>query len=239
MHAQWTQRLQQEPQAYSGQLGEALFALSGKKLPPGVLDAALKNVEFTVDPLEETFQTMGQWAYDVGFAKEPAKLDRLDRHDVAPAGEGIGRGAAAASTRPSNPAITPRRRRRGANGSRGRLAIEHVDKNFSGSSVHALRDISLTCEPGEFVVVVGPSGCGKSTLLNVAAGMIKADRGSVTLDGKPVSTARAGPRDGLPGPRAVPVADGRAEHRIRPENGGNVAGPSGRIASPRRCRWST
>jgi NitT/TauT family transport system ATP-binding protein len=70
---------------------------------------------------------------------------------------------------------------------RGRLVVEHVDKNFTGSSVHALRDISLTCEPGEFVVVVGPSGCGKSTLLNVAAGMIRADRGAVTLDGKPVS----------------------------------------------------
>ena len=74
-----------------------------------------------------------------------------------------------------------------AHGTRGRLVIEHVDKNFTGSSVHALRDISLTCEPGEFVVVVGPSGCGKSTLLNVAAGMIKADNGTVTLDGKPVS----------------------------------------------------
>ena len=78
-------------------------------------------------------------------------------------------------------------RANGANGTRGRLVIEHVDKNFVGSSVHALRDVSLTCEPGEFVVVVGPSGCGKSTLLNVAAGMIKADGGSVTLDGRPVS----------------------------------------------------
>jgi sulfonate transport system ATP-binding protein len=74
-----------------------------------------------------------------------------------------------------------------ANGTRGRLVIEHVNKSFLGSSVHALRDISLTCEPGEFVVVVGPSGCGKSTLLNVAAGMIKADRGTVSVDGKPVT----------------------------------------------------
>ncbi|MEA2707983.1 MAG: sulfonate transport system substrate-binding protein [Phycisphaerales bacterium] len=77
VHATWTHRLQQDPQAYAGQLGEALFNLSGKKLPPGVLDASLKNVQFTVDPLDETFQTMAQWAYDVGFAKEPAKLDGL------------------------------------------------------------------------------------------------------------------------------------------------------------------
>src|SRR5438874_2838524 len=70
---------------------------------------------------------------------------------------------------------------------RGRLVIEHASKRFNGSSVHTLRDVSLTCEPGEFVVVVGPSGCGKSTLLNIAAGMIRPDSGSVTLDGQPVT----------------------------------------------------
>jgi NitT/TauT family transport system ATP-binding protein len=74
---------------------------------------------------------------------------------------------------------------------RGNLVIEHVDKQFNGSSVHALRDVSLACESGEFVVVVGPSGCGKSTLLNIAAGMIQADAGSVALDGQAVN--RPGP----------------------------------------------
>jgi NitT/TauT family transport system ATP-binding protein len=70
---------------------------------------------------------------------------------------------------------------------RGRLVLEHVSKDFPGSNVPALRDVSLTCEPGEFVVVVGPSGCGKSTLLNLVAGMLSPDEGRVTLDGKPVS----------------------------------------------------
>ncbi|QOV92382.1 ABC transporter ATP-binding protein [Humisphaera borealis] len=51
----------------------------------------------------------------------------------------------------------------------------------------ALRDIHLTCKPGEFVVVVGPSGCGKSTLLNIASGMIRQDAGGVLLDGVPKS----------------------------------------------------
>jgi NitT/TauT family transport system substrate-binding protein len=77
VHADWTRRLQQDPQPFVGQLGEALFALSGKKLPPGVLAASLKNVEFTLDPLDETFVVMGQWAFDLGFAKAPAKLDGL------------------------------------------------------------------------------------------------------------------------------------------------------------------
>src|SRR4051794_28045039 len=69
----------------------------------------------------------------------------------------------------------------------GRLVLRGIGKQFANSTVHALRDVSLTCEPGEFVVVVGPSGCGKSTLLNIAAGMIKPDRGDVTLDGEIVN----------------------------------------------------
>jgi NitT/TauT family transport system ATP-binding protein len=70
-------------------------------------------------------------------------------------------------------------------GARGKLVLSGIDKNFDGSDVPALRGVSITTEPGEFVVVVGPSGCGKSTLLNVAAGMFKPDAGTVTLDGIP------------------------------------------------------
>jgi NitT/TauT family transport system substrate-binding protein len=77
VHVKWTERLQKDPAGTVGPLGDALFGLSGKKLPAGVLDAALKNVQFTDDPLDETFQVMGQWAYDVGYAKEPAKLEGL------------------------------------------------------------------------------------------------------------------------------------------------------------------
>ncbi|MCL2553563.1 MAG: ABC transporter ATP-binding protein [Streptosporangiales bacterium] len=50
----------------------------------------------------------------------------------------------------------------------------------------ALDGVSLTIEDGEFVTVVGPSGCGKSTLLNVAAGLLDATAGSVTVDGEEV-----------------------------------------------------
>src|SRR5215212_5821005 len=69
---------------------------------------------------------------------------------------------------------------------RGRLVMESISRTFNGNSDPILEDINLTCDPGEFVVVVGPSGSGKSTLLNIAAGMIRPDAGSVALDGRPV-----------------------------------------------------
>jgi len=74
---------------------------------------------------------------------------------------------------------------------RGRLVLESIDKNFEGSTVPALRGVSLSTMAGEFVVVVGPSGCGKSTLLNIAAGMLRPDAGHASLDGKPIT--RPGP----------------------------------------------
>jgi NitT/TauT family transport system ATP-binding protein len=80
---------------------------------------------------------------------------------------------------------------RGAAPVRGHLVLKNIYKNFPGSTVHALEDISLECAPGEFVVVVGPSGCGKSTLLNVAAGMMPPDAGLVLLDNHKVR--RPGP----------------------------------------------
>ena len=50
-------------------------------------------------------------------------------------------------------------------------------------NVHALRDISLVIEKGEFTAVAGPSGSGKTTLLNLVGGLDASDAGSIVVDG--------------------------------------------------------
>ena len=54
-------------------------------------------------------------------------------------------------------------------------------------TVHALKDINLEIDEGDFVVALGASGCGKSTLLNLIAGFMSPSRGEITLGGKTVA----------------------------------------------------
>ncbi len=72
----------------------------------------------------------------------------------------------------------------------GALRLEHVSKDYAteGSSVPALRDVSLDFRAGQFVALVGRSGCGKSTLLNLAGAMDFPTSGAVWLDGVNTST---------------------------------------------------
>lgn len=51
----------------------------------------------------------------------------------------------------------------------------------------AVSSANLSVEHGEFLAIVGPSGCGKSTLLKLIAGLVRPNRGSVTVDGKEVT----------------------------------------------------
>ena len=58
--------------------------------------------------------------------------------------------------------------------------------------VHALSDVDLTVEPGEFVSFIGPSGCGKTTFLRICAGLETPTAGTITVnDQTPEATRRA------------------------------------------------
>ena len=64
------------------------------------------------------------------------------------------------------------------------VVLDHVDKWFG--ELHVLQDINVTISRGEVVVVIGPSGSGKSTLCRAINRLETIDKGSITLDGKPL-----------------------------------------------------
>lgn len=71
------------------------------------------------------------------------------------------------------------------------LKLENVSKSFAkvenDEVTHALNEISLTMQSGEFISLVGPSGCGKSTILRLVAGLILPTTGTITVNGEEIS----------------------------------------------------
>src|SRR6202044_3710011 len=65
------------------------------------------------------------------------------------------------------------------------ILAQNVGKTYRSGKleVPALRDVSFSIDPGEFVAIVGPSGSGKSTLFYILGGLTQATSGSVLIDG--------------------------------------------------------
>jgi subfamily B ATP-binding cassette protein MsbA len=68
---------------------------------------------------------------------------------------------------------------------KGRIKIERVTFGYE-ERVHALRDVSLKVEPGQFAALVGPTWAGKSTLLGLIARLYDPLSGAVRIDGEDV-----------------------------------------------------
>ena len=64
------------------------------------------------------------------------------------------------------------------------IEIKDINKYYSvgAEKLHALKDVTLEVDEGEFLAILGPSGSGKSTLMNVIGCMDKPDSGSYRLD---------------------------------------------------------
>jgi len=58
------------------------------------------------------------------------------------------------------------------------------DVNHWFEAYHALSDINLEIEPGEYVTLLGPSGCGKTTLLSTLGGFIEPTKGQILIGGQ-------------------------------------------------------
>lgn len=70
------------------------------------------------------------------------------------------------------------------------VQFENVTKIYTSGDheLKALNQVNFTLDEGKFVVILGPSGAGKSTLLNLLGGLDSPTDGTITVDGRDIST---------------------------------------------------
>ncbi len=66
------------------------------------------------------------------------------------------------------------------------VSLERVTASY-GSGPEVVRDLSLSIEPGEFTALLGPNGSGKTTVIRLADGLLSPARGTVSIDGAPLT----------------------------------------------------
>ena len=79
------------------------------------------------------------------------------------------------------------------------VRLENISKIYkdpkTGKPFYAVKDTSLTIEPGSFVTLLGPSGCGKTTTLRMIAGFESPDEGEIYLGDEPINKLTPNKRD--------------------------------------------
>lgn len=85
------------------------------------------------------------------------------------------------------------------------LEIEHLTMQFGG--LVAVKDVSISIQPGEIHGLIGPNGSGKTTIFNVVSGYYKPTSGRVLFGGNPIS--------GLPAHRITALGFARTFQNLR------------------------
>jgi lipopolysaccharide export system ATP-binding protein len=118
---------------------------------------------------------------DTGYVPEPARAPATartpERHPESRRGNGSVPSQPAWAQRQDTPARSSPQQ--------GYLAAHSVEKSFGGRKV--VKGTSLYVRRGEAVGLLGPNGAGKTTVFYMITGLIKADRGSIELDGYDVT----------------------------------------------------
>ncbi|WP_411275453.1 ABC transporter ATP-binding protein [Daejeonella sp.] len=65
------------------------------------------------------------------------------------------------------------------------ITFNKISKKFG--KIRVLNEITTTCGKGECIALIGPNGCGKTTLIKSILGMVLADSGTITFDGKNIA----------------------------------------------------
>ena len=127
------------------------------------------------------------------------------------------------------------------------IRLEGIKKVFYTDEVetHALSEMHLEIQQGEYVAIAGPSGCGKTTLLSILGLLDTPTDGEYTLDGKPVAkltpSERARVRNRADRLHLPGLQPDRRSHRLRERRAAahlsrHACAPSGRSGCSRR--WS-
>jgi len=69
------------------------------------------------------------------------------------------------------------------------ILLDHVSKRYhtKKDEIHAVDQINLSMEKGEFISLIGPSGCGKSTILSLISGLFPPTNGEIWIDDQKIS----------------------------------------------------
>ena len=101
------------------------------------------------------------------------------------------------------------------------LQIEHVTKSFGTGTInekHALHDLSLAVQGGDFISIIGSNGAGKSTLFNVISGVMIPEKGRILLDNEDITLQKEYVRSNHIGRLFQDPLKGTAPHMTIEEN---------------------